>query len=406
MILQGPAKLTLHTRARAFLNRGKCTVTVENPSARGFEVHAPGMKYTDLGTEFGVAVADSGDQEAHVFRGKVQAEQGAEQGAGSKEQGAGRAMSSRRGSNSPLPAPRSVPLILAAHQAVRVAAPNAAGGPVKSVEFIAANVKEFVRTLPPATALDLVDIVAGGDGLSARRNREINPTNGRFAGEPGGRDNIVPGAGTLFQADHQYHRVPGSRFIDGVFVVHGGKGPVQLDSAGHSFADFPRNDGRTANMIQAAGATPARASAWFTAKQNNLAQLGGVDYSSIGHGVLAVRGNKGITFDLAAIRAAHPGYRLLSFTAVAGNSCRQSTPPRPGTFWVFVDGQLRFQQPDVAVNSGPVPLEVPLQPTDRCLTLIATTAVANGIWNGAMFGDPKLTVAAIERSPADANKAE
>ena len=396
-VLQGPATLYVRSQRTAFLERGKCAVSVEDARVKGFEIGTRGMKYTDLGTEFGVLVAATGEQEVHVFRGKVRAEQGyeREKGRGGEEEKGRR---EREHSE-------SAPLVLAAHQAVRVAAPNAAGEPVKPVEFIAANVKEFVRALPPPTALDLVDIVAGGDGLSTRRNREINPTNGRFGNEPGGHDNIVPGEATVFRADHQYHRVPGCQFIDGVFVVHGGNGPVQLDSAGHSFADFARNDGRTVNMIQAAGATPARPSAWFTAKQNNLPQLGGVDYSSIGHGVLEIRGNKGITFDLAAIRAAHPGYRLLSFAAVAGNSCRQSTPPRPGTFWVFVDGQLRFQQPDVAVNSGPVPLEVPLQPADRQLTLVATTTAA-GIWNGTMFGDPKLKVAAIDRSPADVSKAE
>ncbi len=146
-------------------------------------------------------------------------------------------------------------------------------------------------------------------------------------------------------------------------------------------------------------------SAWFTAKQNNVPQVGGVDYSSVGHGALVVRSNKGITFDLAAVRAAHQGYRLLAFTAVAGNSCRENTP-RPGSFWVFVDGQLRLQRRNVPVNSGPVPLEVPLQPADRYLTLAATTTAANGIWNGTMFGDPKLKLAATEGSPTDANKAD
>ena len=32
------------------------------------------MKYTDLGTEFGVLVQESGEQEVDVFRGAVQAE--------------------------------------------------------------------------------------------------------------------------------------------------------------------------------------------------------------------------------------------------------------------------------------------------------------------------------------------
>ena len=415
-ILQGPGKLDVRSRAAAYLERGKCAVSVDRARVKGFQIDTRGMKYTDLGTEFGVLVAATGEQEVHVFRGTVRVEQGDELGAGSREQNnlpspSGRGAGGEGGSGSPLPdhrymVPARSPLILAANQAIRVAAPDASGKHDKPIERVVANQRQFVRALPPATGLDLVDIVAGGDGLSTRRNREINPTNGRFGDEPGGHDNIDPGVGSVFRADHQYHRVPGSPLIDGVFIVHGGRGPVQLDSAGHSFAGFPHNDGKTANMIQAVGATPVRPRAWFTAKQNNLPQLGGVDYSSIGHGVLAIRSNKGITFDLAAIRAAHPGYRLLSLAAVAGNSCRANSGSSLGNFWVFVDGQLRFQQRNVSVNTGAIPLDISLQPTDRYLTLVATTATPGGIWNGTMFGDPKLKLAAIDRSPADANKAE
>jgi hypothetical protein len=74
-VLEGPATLEICSSASIALERGKCAVTAEKPSARGFEIVAPGMKYTDLGTEFGVLVAESGEQEVHVFRGKVQAEQ-------------------------------------------------------------------------------------------------------------------------------------------------------------------------------------------------------------------------------------------------------------------------------------------------------------------------------------------
>ncbi len=82
-ILEGPATLVVQSRSGAVLDNGKCAFTVEHPLARGFEINTPGMKYTDLGTEFGVLVAQNGEQEVHVFRGKVRAEE-----AGSTEQGA------------------------------------------------------------------------------------------------------------------------------------------------------------------------------------------------------------------------------------------------------------------------------------------------------------------------------
>ncbi len=77
-VLEGPATLEIRSRASIALDRGKCAVTADKPSARGFTIHAPGMTYTDLGTEFGVLVAPAGQQEVHVFRGRVQAVQGAE----------------------------------------------------------------------------------------------------------------------------------------------------------------------------------------------------------------------------------------------------------------------------------------------------------------------------------------
>jgi hypothetical protein len=149
-ILQGPATLEIRSRTSAILNRGKLAVTAEKPSARGFEVAAPGMKYTDLGTEFGVLVDTSGAQEVHVFRGTVQAEEAGsgEQGHSSLPSPASRKRDDGRGTggegesniSSLIPHPSS--LILSAHEAIRIAAPG------KPIERIAADEKQFVRTMP------------------------------------------------------------------------------------------------------------------------------------------------------------------------------------------------------------------------------------------------------------------
>jgi hypothetical protein len=52
-------------------HRGKARVRVP-PAAQGFRLLAPGMKLVDLGTEFGVSVAD-GRSEVQVFEGEVEA---------------------------------------------------------------------------------------------------------------------------------------------------------------------------------------------------------------------------------------------------------------------------------------------------------------------------------------------
>src|SRR5262249_25964613 len=138
-VLEGPATLEIRSSFGVFLQQGKFTVTVEDPLVKGFEVLAPGMKYTDLGTEFGVVVAANGEQEVHVFRGKVEAEQVEDEGE-----------SGSRGdleppSSPPRPLAPSPPLVLTANQAIRVPAPHTADKPDEPIQRLAADAKQFVR---------------------------------------------------------------------------------------------------------------------------------------------------------------------------------------------------------------------------------------------------------------------
>ena len=192
----------------------------------------------------------------------------------------------------------------------------------------------FVRGIPKQTVkvLDLVDVVAGGDGFSGRRNRGIDPTDGRVA---------TSGIRRYLTSVGKYHRVEAIPFVDGVFIPPGGFGPVQLDSAGHTFAEFGNANNLTANHIWAGGKIP-------TTPPNAIpTEMGGIDYASPGHGLLFLHSNKGLTFDLDAIRQANPGCRPMRFRAVAGNTEKISA--KGGTvyaaLWVLVDGQVRFQAP-------------------------------------------------------------
>ncbi len=72
VVLEGPARLELLSGKAARLGRGKLTARVPRP-ATGFEVLSPQGKVIDLGTEFGVSVADNGTAEVYVFEGKVEA---------------------------------------------------------------------------------------------------------------------------------------------------------------------------------------------------------------------------------------------------------------------------------------------------------------------------------------------
>jgi hypothetical protein len=72
VVLEGPARLKLLSEKSARLLSGKLTARV--PGARcGFEIVSPQGKVIDLGTEFGVAVAEDEATDVYVFDGKVEA---------------------------------------------------------------------------------------------------------------------------------------------------------------------------------------------------------------------------------------------------------------------------------------------------------------------------------------------
>jgi hypothetical protein len=70
VILSGPARLELRGENAATLHRGRATARVPEP-AIGFELLSPKGKIIDLGTEFGVEVAEDGATGIYVFQGEI-----------------------------------------------------------------------------------------------------------------------------------------------------------------------------------------------------------------------------------------------------------------------------------------------------------------------------------------------
>jgi len=70
VILQAPCRIDLQDAHKAFLESGKLSAEVP-VQARGFKINTPSASITDLGTEFGVRVAEDGTSDIYVFKGKV-----------------------------------------------------------------------------------------------------------------------------------------------------------------------------------------------------------------------------------------------------------------------------------------------------------------------------------------------
>jgi hypothetical protein len=71
VVAEGPAQLEFSDADRMVCHQGKLRVRVP-PQAEGFVVLSPNFEVVDLGTEFGVQVAEDGSGNVRVYEGKVE----------------------------------------------------------------------------------------------------------------------------------------------------------------------------------------------------------------------------------------------------------------------------------------------------------------------------------------------
>ena len=372
VILQGPVEYEVESAAGGYLAVGKVTARMEKAAHESssiphstlstlhaplFTIKTPSAIVTDLGTEFGVEVDKEGRTTSHVFRGVIEVRMASSNGKADAQ-------------------------VLHANESVRV---EGNGEARRMVVVRSASPSGFVREVPRSSpkTLDLVDIVAGGDGFSGLRNRGIDPTNGRPLDTHSQEPRLID--------DGKYHRVTALTMIDGVFVPDGRKGPVQLDSAGHVFDAFPSTSYEATGYIWAGGIIPLN----DPAKPNIHAivtKLGDVDYASPGHGLLFMHANKGITFDLNAMRKKYPKYKLACFHSAAGDT--ETTGATLADLWVFVDGQSRWQRRQINSSHGAFVINMPLEENARFLTLVATDGGDEIQSDWTLFGDPRIELEA------------
>ena len=361
VILQGPVTYENESNKGGFLSVGKLTGKVATEAARGLTIRTPTAIVTDLGTEFGVEVDKRGVTTSRVYRGLVRVDVLADSG---EPEGTGQLLRENESARVERGSQRPIMVV-----------PTS-----KSVDFV----REIpIPKMPKMKTFDLVDVVAGGNGFSGRRDAGIDPTNGRPTDAP------LPAIDV--SGDGQYHRVEALPFVDSVFVPDTRAGGVQIDSAGHVFPWSTNAINRTVNHLWAGGIIP-------TDPPGSIpTELDGIDYASPGHGLLSLHANKGITFDLDAIRQANPDYRLLRFCAVAGNTETVSAKGEPALadLWVLVDGQVRYRRWQINNSHGAFSIVVPIDQNDRFLTLVATDG-GNGVgYDWIMFGDPRLELVPV-----------
>lgn len=393
VILQGPVRYKVDSATGGHLSIGKLTACVENAANHPlssshyslFAVTTPTAVVTDLGTEFGVEVNGQGDTQSYVFRGKVRVQALASHG-------------------------KVAPAAEVLHQSdsARISRTTVEQTPRISVArstVASAFVREIPR--PKIKVFDLADVVAGGNGFSAKQGQGINPVTGLPTGstlaEPKNAD-INDFGRFRIATDGKYHRVAALPFVDGVFIPGNQPGGVQVDSSGHRFAGFGVQCSTTAGNIWAGGVVsvpsnsmpPSIAALLPSAAYSHTlvpTKVGNVDYASPGHAHIFLPANNGITFDLDAVRHANPGCKLLRFLATAGNTEIASEDRLADVYadiWVLVDGQVRFRRREINKCSGVFPIAFAIAPEDRFLTLVATDGGNDIGFDWILFGDPRI----------------
>ncbi len=380
-----PARIRSNPPQSGYLTLGKLTARVEKKGSgvRGqgsdigakassfilhpsslFSVRTPTAIVTDLGTEFGVEVDQEGGTTSSVFRGRV------------KVQTVGDGQSNN--------------IVLRANESARVEMDKKTGRPLIVTGVAIGAAPEFARRLyEPPKFLDLLDVVAGGNGTGKARGCGIDPLSGNRQFEL--LDDWRHGYG-------DYRRVRWNSLIDGVFVPVDSLEPVQLDSAGHTFDGFPSISGATGGPVWTRGAEvmPEQyAHGW-------IYDIGpSRQFMPEGRGLMSLPPNKGLTFDLEAARKIFPEVRPARFRAVAGlGDYLAAHPDAKGEngmadVWVFVDGRLKFKRLKLLPQDGPFPINLELGPKDRFLTLVSTDAGNTIARDCVVFGDPVLDMAPI-----------
>ena len=260
--LTAPVDFEITGRNEIGISAGELVANVP-PQAIGFRVRTPAGDVVDLGTTFGVRVRDDQTTDVQVVEGLVRV--------------AARDRSGELGDF----------VELTTMQAARL--DNA----TERVVSIPADADRF--TMDYVRKIDLVDVVAGGDGTGRARMRALHPVTGEAMDKPLtgiGGDLRVPSVG-------RYQPVRHNRFIDGVFVPDRADG-VQVDSAGHTVDGLVITEPESYQVIWAGGVLPALEAPEMS---EHLARLY-PDQDLDRVAVLCMIPNKGITFDLDAARSA------------------------------------------------------------------------------------------------------
>jgi hypothetical protein len=229
-----------------------------------------------------------------------------------------------------------------------------------------ANVRAELSTLDGG-AINLADIVGGGKGFGrGTRGHGINPATGKpTTGETGfikieRPDELIP--------------VVETRFIDGVFT--------------------PKSDTATVTStgIKATGITPTTGTTWDYFKFGPSSgfttnSIDGTDFSVTPNWMLSMHANKGITFDVQAMRSAFE-FRSSRFKTLFGHGGAKEQSQLD--FEVFLDGKSVLAARGFQAQQKGLAVDIQIPEGIRFLTLMVTEGGQGISHDQAILGNPRI----------------
>ncbi len=361
VLIQAPCSFKLQSSNKMALENGSMTANVPS-QAVGFTVQTPWAMVVDYGTEFGLSTGQTDGTEVHVFEGNVSV---------------GDATSSQ---------------VATEGQAAHVDQAGRIG--LKSLDD---RPNLFVRHMPkagscfgiPGKRLDLADVVGGGNGFGTGvQGRALDPSKNNTSFSFRATILRRPFNKGVYRAGSGFIDVEQLPFIDGIFVPDGSEQSTTITSTGLLFQDCPDTHGTYYDGI-VCGAV-------FDDRKVHTGRLAGHRYETPEQPSIGACANVGITFDLDSIRASMSNILISRFRAHCGISETLADIQEEKdyaqvkvTFWVLVDGRINYSR-----ELGTDPFEsdqinIPLNPSDRFLTLITTTHQEN-LYCWSMFAEPAL----------------
>ncbi|MCH2612094.1 MAG: DUF1553 domain-containing protein [Pirellulales bacterium] len=217
-------------------------------------------------------------------------------------------------------------------------------------------------------SVDLAGIVGGGNGLTGgTKGHGIHPGTGAITEK---------GIGFIELTNQDtYLPVEANPFVDGVFVPKSLSNPI-VTSTGIKASDLPSTTGTVWDYVRNAP------SEGFT---SNV--IDGIDYSTEGNQILGLHANKGVTFDIKAIRSEH-GFTGGNFKAALGNGGEKGQTQLD--FHVLVDGKTVVQHLNIKGEEDYFHLDISIPEAARVLTLISTEGQQGLSHDQAILGNARI----------------